>query len=714
MKRLLQMLLMVTILSSTAQSYEFSVIRDYNNTGSNYELTFLATPDFTNAGPNFADVQVTFAVTAGTSIQTNSFTALLGLGWQVNTGITGTFMQSFGIGDGSKDLWVFTLPVPASALTTSHTAGQGIPIFSFVVDNTPTSGQVELIENDDPLVTGLSGIGFVVDNGINVDLGDGDETQDYYGSNDPDNKLITLAYTYNNSWSPSNPIGVSTSTDNIVIAAGDASIFTNTNCNTIIVRPGAGLTINTGVTLTTASGMSLESTSTNYSSLILNGSITGTVTYHRHVNSAAVDGTTTGNNDLVSPPLSEQTFGSFRAANPNLLSGTISGSPAFLFGPFNNTSGTYEIYDTTDDSSQLTTGVGYRTGSTDNGTFAFTGTVQTGTVTTAVDATATSDWYLIGNPYPSYIKAQDFLNNNTTLLDENATGLYGYDGSALNGWVIYNLISIDNTTLIAPGQGFFVQAESTGNITFTPSMRATGTDDDFITGRSNQQEYLKLGIASMDNDYTTDFYFSANASLGLDPGYDAAIWGSVAPAFALYSHLVEENTDIPMAIQAMYANDFYDVTIPLGVNAYANAPLTFSIIDTTIPSSIDIYLEDTVANTMTLLTEETYQIIPDQDLSGIGRFFLRFNAVALSTIASELDKLKLYTNPQEHTIVVHGWLLEATAFRLYDLQGRMILETPLENRTMVQRIDVSAMNDGVYIVELKNTNSRQTQKVILN
>ncbi|WP_353778749.1 hypothetical protein, partial [Winogradskyella sp. 3972H.M.0a.05] len=65
MKRILQIVLMATTMTLTAQTYEFSVVSDYNNTGDTYEMTFVATPDFTNASPNFADMQVSFAITAG-------------------------------------------------------------------------------------------------------------------------------------------------------------------------------------------------------------------------------------------------------------------------------------------------------------------------------------------------------------------------------------------------------------------------------------------------------------------------------------------------------------------------------------------------------------------------------------------------------------------------------------------------------------------------
>uniref|UniRef100_UPI0033913F2B T9SS type A sorting domain-containing protein n=1 Tax=Winogradskyella sp. 3972H.M.0a.05 TaxID=2950277 RepID=UPI0033913F2B len=127
----------------------------------------------------------------------------------------------------------------------------------------------------------------------------------------------------------------------------------------------------------------------------------------------------------------------------------------------------------------------------------------------------------------------------------------------------------------------------------------------------------------------------------------------------------------------------------------------------------NVYLEDTLTNTITLLTTGEYIITPNQDIDGTGRFYLRFEEDALSTVENELDTLNIYANHTEDTIVINGLLSEATDFRLYDIQGRMVLDTELQTQTMVQRIDVSTFNDGVYVVELKNNNRRKTQKLIL-
>ncbi|MTE25696.1 fibronectin type III domain-containing protein [Winogradskyella ouciana] len=485
---------------------------------------------------------------------------------------------------------------------------------------------------------------------------------------------------------------------------------------TVIVKEGASLMVKGN--LTNNGTLQLESISSKYSSLIVDGTSTGNVIYMRHVNNAAGAGTTTAANDLISAPVTGETFGAFRAANPNILSGTIGGNPAFLFGPFDTSTVSFVNYSSADDSSVLAGGRGYRSGSTDGGTYTFNGVVETASVDVPVVAGGASNWNLIGNPYPSYLKVQEFLNNvaNSGLIDENAVGIYGYDGTAADGWTIYNLATTNATTVIAPGQGFFIDAEASGNISFTPSMRSKGSDDDFIAGRNaSPLTYFKLKATTNNNSYHTDFYFNDNASLGLDPGYDAAIWNETPPSFALYSNLVQENTGVPMALQALNTNDLSDVVIPLGVNANANEDLTFSILESTLSGNVEVYLEDSETNTIVLLNSGDYVFTPSTNISGTGRFYLRFNSNVLGTTDQLLEQLKIYTNSIENTIVISGQLLSETDFKLYDINGRIVSSTELDINTNRQSIDVSKLSSGIYIVELlSTTNEKRIQKLIIH
>jgi autotransporter-associated beta strand protein len=525
-------------------------------------------------------------------------------------------------------------------------------------------------------------------------------------------------------------------TGSTTISGGTLVLQSNISSSTVTVENGGTLVIDGDITLSeltvnaggtvnipatsnlTVSGnlnvsgtLNMTSTSTQYPSLIVNGSTTGNMTYHRYVNS------NTNGNDLVSSPVSSQSWASFLGINgTDLLDDGNVGPTAYAFGPFNKTIGDFENY-TDATSATLTSGTGYRAATNTGTTLAFTGTFSAGTETAAISNSGPSftEWNLIGNPYPAYLNVQDFLNNtaNTTLLDETSVGIYGYDGDASNGWTIYNLSNTTASTVITPGQGFFVAAEANGNIEFTSAMRRTGTADDFISGRNAELVYLMLQLSTDTSNYKTDFYFNANASLGLDPGYDTGVWSGTTPSFGIYSNLVEDNAGSELAIQSLNPSDLSEMTIPLGVNANQGEQLRFSIMDSTLPESVSVYLIDVVANTTTLLNNSDYVLTPSTALNGTGRFFLRTSEDALSTLPNRFDTLSVYALTNSKEVVVSGLLKSDTMFHLYDIQGRFVLSTLLDATRSQNRIDVSSLNGGVYVVTIQNNEQQKSQKLII-
>ncbi|WP_422105440.1 T9SS type A sorting domain-containing protein [Winogradskyella sp.] len=523
---------------------------------------------------------------------------------------------------------------------------------------------------------------------------------------------LSTAYTYNNTWSPSDPNGVSTASDNINIVAGNATLSSNTDCDNINISAGAGLTVNSGVTLTTASGMVLESTSTSYSSVILDGTLTGTATYRRHVNQTA----SSGGNDLISPPVSGETFDNLLASNSNIVSNA--GNTLYLFGPFDKASASYMTYANTE-TVALTAGLGYRAATTDNSTLSFSGGINQSDVNIPVvdSGPSFSAWNLIGNPYPSYLNVQDFLNNatNAALLDETNVGIYGYDGDASDGWVIYNLNTTDANTVIAPGQGFFVAVEANGSIAFTPSMRRHGSGDDFISGRNtNTNQHLRLQLNTTNDSAHTDFYFNTSSTDGLDPGYDAAVFGNTAGDFAIYSHLLEANQGVDLAIQSLLEDRLADAIIPLGINTGAGEQLRISIASSSLGQDVDVYLLDTQENTATHLNTEDFVITPIEDLIGTGRFYIGLNQQILGNPETDLNHLQIYTLSDVDQLVIRGAINQHTKAKLYDINGRIVLSKAIEVDRNYNTLDTSNLQTGVYIIELLHSTATYTQKVIID
>ena len=375
-------------------------------------------------------------------------------------------------------------------------------------------------------------------------------------------------------------------------------------------------------------------------------------------------------------------------------------------------------------SATLVSGTGFRAATDSGTTLTFTGTVPTSTVSVNIEDTGANhpDWNLIGNPYPSYISSFNFLFYDSGAgifnfqLFEDGSGIYGYDGDATNGW---NIITLANGDIpIAPGQGFLVAADdvyvASNDVVFDPSMRTTVGTDDFIVGRNASAiTYFKLSTNTSVNDYSTQFYFNENATQDLDHGYDGKLLDNYAPNFALYSQLVEGNPDMRLALQALNPSDMMDVVIPLGVNANVGEQLTFTISESTLPSTVEVYLDDTLNNTSTLLTSSDYVITPNTNISSTGRFYLRVTDNALSLNDEDFNSIKIYTKKSPRSIFIQGIINEGTTATIHDIQGRLVYSTDLESNNLVNEIDASDFQDGVYVVTLIDGSQQKSQKVII-
>ena len=535
-----------------------------------------------------------------------------------------------------------------------------------------------------------------------------DYTVNLVGSND-------LIYT-NGTWTPNAPSS-SASTNDVLILDGNYDIDSDVVVNNIEVSENATITVLKNGSLTVDGNLisngnvTLESDSNEYSSLIVEGYVVGDVVYKRHANASS------GGKDLIAAPVLGQQFNDFQMANSNIVSngdGTL-----YLFGPFEKPTNAYITYANTE-TAKLTASKGYRTASTDNDTFTFTGLVTTKDVSAPVfiSGPTTPEWNLIGNPYPSYISLKEFLSLNNSKFNTERAGVYGYDGDASNGWTIWNQAYVDANpdAKIAPGQGFLVGTNTDGiNFEFTPLMRVLGNTDDFIAGRQlvTSISHLQVMLSNTSNFYKTDFYITDNATLGQDPNYDSEIFGT-SPSFALYSHLVEDNSGKAIGVQSIGNTRLSDVVIPLGVNIESREQVTFSISETTLSGDVNVYLEDRISNTFTALNNLDYTFTSDVELNGTGRFYLRFaEESTLDINNNELSNIKIYNANASKTIVVKGELSTNSRLSIYDVQGRLIKVEMLETNLRSQSINASYLSTGIYVVKLNNDLQEKVQKIII-
>ncbi|WP_431157749.1 T9SS type A sorting domain-containing protein [Winogradskyella poriferorum] len=517
-------------------------------------------------------------------------------------------------------------------------------------------------------------------------------------------------------WTPSDPSSTGTARA-LIVQSGAPVVSASITCDNLILEAGAGLDLTSG-TVTVNTLAEFESSSNSYSSIRFNG---GTISatnaiYNRYTNIGGAG--VTGGNDLISPPVTVSDFGDFVIANPNLVS---SGS-VIAFATFNKDMDSYDNLDsTTNGDDALGSTVGYRSATVDGSTVSFEGSLVTADsdATISVGTGTFGKWNLIGNPLPSFLRIGSFFaSNDASNFDVNNVAIYGYDADDSDGsvWTIWDLNTDPNST-IAPGQGFFVASNTGGGRTISFNLADTRTgvaDDDFIAGRTNTTNYAHTMLLLLDTDvsYETNIYFRDINTRGLDPGYDTgAIFNS---ADGIFTHLVENNQGVELYNQSLPFSDLSDIVVSLGVKSPALEERTIRLDPSyTLPSGINVYLEDNVENEWTLLNTSDYVFTPNTELVGVGRFYIHFSSQVLSNPEADLSTIQLFVDNNLKQLQINGSLSKNTNISIYDLQGRSVTHNILNTASSYNTVDVSQFTSGLYVVEIVDGNKRISQKVII-
>ena len=490
----------------------------------------------------------------------------------------------------------------------------------------------------------------------------------------------------------------------------EISTSTNVIIGSIVIESGASLNIAKGGSLklsdnfTNSGTVILESDENEFSSIKVGKLSSGNIEYQRYVNSV------TNGWDLIGAPISGQAINLFSTTNSSTLA--TNGS-FYAVGSYDNTMDTWTNYtdSTIDVAGNFIAGKGYQMATVSGSTLSFSGTVPIEDVTipiqnnNAANSGAGRRWNLISNPFPSYISGNNeanatnnFLTVNSAVIDDNFEAVYGFNGT---GYTVYNHTSNSNSAFyIAPGQGFFVAAASTSsaNVRFTEAMQTVTGSDDFVAARSSASYELVLDMYSDGvKEDDTKFYFKEGLTLGLDPGYDA---GAFNQSSGFSSRLVDQDNGIGMGINAMPTDAMSNVIVPLTINQEAGIALKIQIANSTIPENINVYLEDTVENTFTLLTNEGFELTAQTTLSGIGRFFIHYTTSTLSTdTVSSTSLLTAYKGKGNTYISVEGLqqFSEPANLILYNVLGMKVLSRKIQSPSQKETLSTVGLKTGVYI-----------------
>ena len=455
------------------------------------------------------------------------------------------------------------------------------------------------------------------------------------------------------------------------------------------------VTVNTGGTLTFNDQSSLIQSTTNANS--------GNITYKRTTTPVRKYDYTYWSTPVSAPLL--------QTVSPN------TGTNVFFL--YNNATQAWNYVDPT--VTAMTTGIGYiirapnsynvSTGATY--TAPFTGIPNNGTYSTTIYAN--NNLNLIGNPYPSAISASSLVTDpaNSSILDGTlyfwthnlniASGQYNAGDYAtwtsLGGAAATNsgVTTSPHSGKIGAGQSFFVKGIGTSNGTayFKNSMRLSGTSDNSTFFRQssssqNHQAYddqksrVWIDIANTDGAFKEVLVGYVNgATSGRDRLFDGEMI-DIGNPITLYTKI---NAD-KFTIQGV-GLPFHDTdTFPLGYKSTIDGTFTISLNNFDgLFTNQNIYLEDTVLNTITDLKLGTYTFTT---LAGTfeDRFVVRFNnntALAVNHSTFDTNTIVVYKN--QDGLHINSGVIDMDNVKIYDLSGRLISE-----KNAVQAVDTLFTN----------------------
>lgn len=476
----------------------------------------------------------------------------------------------------------------------------------------------------------------------------------------------------------------------------------------------------------------MDSDSNEFSNLYVDGTSNGEAEYRRWTSSAST-------RDLISAPVYGEAFNNFYQRNSTTIAlGTQGGDLLFGYYDNNNTDGNYYESSATD-TYFLSSGIGYRAATISGATLSFIGSVNTADTSVSINSGTGQYSFanLIGNPYTTSIKATDLITEleNSNALNTNFTAIYAYDGDITGDdgstWRVINNLNSTNVT-IAPGQAFMVYSDDDNiaeNITFSESMRTVNTSDDFLVGRTSNnspdihsQFMLKISNSTNTAQFNgTHFYFlNTFGTRGLDIGWDAG--ANDLPELSISSILANSIDNTPFQIQCLSSSDIIavssDLIVPLHVKAIAGNTYSITIENSTIPNSSDIFLHDTLLNTSTLLTQNSYEFTANTNLNGVGRFYLRTTDETLGNQEYTFSDLSITSISKPHKqLLIKGLINNNTTVNLYDMTGRKVNTFSIEpNGSNSYAFDISNISTGVYLATLINSadkNQTLSKKIIV-
>lgn len=365
-------------------------------------------------------------------------------------------------------------------------------------------------------------------------------------------------------------------------------------------------------------------------------------------------------------------------------------------------------------------------------------TLGTYTSANGIPFTVNDDnWNLIGNPYPSAIRALDFLNTNTNI--EGAVrlwthgalpaaiinpfyGSYQYNYT-VNDYIVHNGTGTVSgpagfNGYIAGGQAFFVLMNegtaATSTVQFTNLMRSRTYDNSQFYRNSNQVNageeksriWLDLVNANQNSVRTLIGYIDG-ATEGRDRLFDA--FAPTTTSQSIYSLINNERMHIQGRPTPFDQND----AVQLGVVIPQTGQYTIAIAatDGLFTENQNVFLEDKVLNVTHDLKSAPYSFSSDSGTFN-DRFELQYTSNALTN--PEFDSTNnVMVVSNELNVIVRSTNENISQIQVYDVLGRHILTSKNDASQEIILSKQNIKNQAVIVKVLLESGQVITKKIVL-
>lgn len=431
-------------------------------------------------------------------------------------------------------------------------------------------------------------------------------------------------------------------------------------------------------------------------------------------------------------------------------------SSRWLYKYSNLTAGTYSNWQAVEKDNMLNPGEGFTmkgTGASIDQNYTFVGKPNNGNIDLPINA---GNDYLVGNPYPSAMDAQEFLNDNPELDGtlyfwehwgggshiladyQGGYAMYNYSGAtpvATKG-TSHPMVNADGTANKLPGryvavsQGFFVRGENTGTIKFrnahrifekefdgnsvflaAPGSGSTNTARHYNTENDTRTK-IRIGFDSPNKIHrqlllTVD----PNASLGIDHGYDGIQMDSQVDDMSFlisnekYSiqgiGSIQDYTELPLFVKLKDNG-----TIKIGLDFVEN-----------LQEGIPVFLKDAKTQTLHNLRESAFTSTFLFKGHHNNRFSIVFEkqATLSSERITENEEIQVFTPRNQSAIHIKtppGIQLENVS--VINMLGQELQNWDVRSSNGEIILNHNNYAAGAYVVKMNTAGQSYSRKVILN